>query len=567
MDRSSNKRRAQLKDFKNFLYLVWQHLRLPEPTQVQYDIADFLQSRQEKMCIQAYRQVGKTYIAAAFIVYMLYHNPEFKIAVVSKSKDFAKKITFHCLKLLEMPICKHMVPTKDNRSSTTSFDIATCTPIMSPSVACFGITSQVTGTRADIILIDDVEISENCATADARERLEGQTREFVYVGKEKAQIIYLGTPHTEDSLYTKLEAKGYEVRIWPFEVPEDQDFYEGKLTPYVTKFFKENAIGEILDEERWPEAERIKRLSEGAAHYRLQNMLDTRLSDADRRPLKIHDLLVMDVDPEVAPEKLVWARDPTVACEDSDVPCVGLMGDRFYRPWQQLGDWVPYTGAVMAIDPSGRGADETSYAVVKQVNGYFYVTACGGYRGGYSEETLKSLAMLAQTHKVRKIIVESNFGDGTWTELFRPVLNNVYPCVIEEIKHHKQKEVRILETLEPITTNHRLVIDKDVIRQDYSSAMKKGGNSPEKYMLMYQFSRFTRDRGTLKHDDRLDALQMAVQEFRASAAIDADKEMKRRQEESFDKYLNKHFKQDYKPKGPAKRYNSLTKKSDKPTWF
>jgi hypothetical protein len=43
----------KLKDFRNFLYVIWKHLRLPQPTALQYDIATYLQS-DERRIICAY---------------------------------------------------------------------------------------------------------------------------------------------------------------------------------------------------------------------------------------------------------------------------------------------------------------------------------------------------------------------------------------------------------------------------------------------------------------------------------------------------------------------------------
>ena len=43
---------TNLKDFRNFLYLVWKHLNLPEPTAVQYDIADYIQHSPQRPTIK-----------------------------------------------------------------------------------------------------------------------------------------------------------------------------------------------------------------------------------------------------------------------------------------------------------------------------------------------------------------------------------------------------------------------------------------------------------------------------------------------------------------------------------
>jgi hypothetical protein len=207
-----------------------------------------------------------------------------------------------------------------------------------------------------------------------------------------------------------------------------------------------------------------------------------------------------------------------------------------------VGDWIGYNGSVMAIDPSGRGADETAYAVVKMLNGTLYVTAAGGIPGGYSPQTLGLLAEIAKRQKVNHIIVEANFGDGMFTELLKPVLAKVHPCMIEEVKHSIQKERRIIDTLEPVLNQHRLVIDTGVIRHDMASTRDMPPEKALQYQLMYQLSRVTRARGALAHDDRLDALAMGVGYWSEKMAQDADKKMAVRKTAVLDKELKKFLK-------------------------
>ena len=151
------------------------------------------------------------------------------------------------------------------------------------------------------------------------------------------------------------------------------------------------------------------------------------------------------------------------------MPNVAFAGERYHRPMKALGDHIPFTGSVLAIDPSGRGKDETGYAVCKMLNGYLYVPEAGGLQGGYDEETLTKLANIAKEHAVNYVITESNFGDGLFNEVLKPVLNKIYPLSIEEVRHHTQKEQRIIDTLEPVMAGHRLVIDPEVIKKDFDT--------------------------------------------------------------------------------------------------
>jgi hypothetical protein len=154
-----------VKNFKNFLYLAWQHLNLPNPTPIQYDIADYLQNGSKRIVIEAFRGVGKSWITSAFVCHQLLLNPQRNILVVSASKNRADDFSTFCLRLLsEMPMLKHLYPKTDQRQSKISFDVATATASQQPSVKSLGITSQITGSRADLVIADDVETSGNTQT-------------------------------------------------------------------------------------------------------------------------------------------------------------------------------------------------------------------------------------------------------------------------------------------------------------------------------------------------------------------------------------------------------------------
>jgi len=246
----------------------------------------------------------------------------------------------------------------------------------------------------------------------------------------------------------------------------------------------------------------------------------------------LSDLIIMGVDSTTAPEKPVWTKDPRNKL--ADLPNVGLPGDFFYSPETKLGDWIEYHGSVLSIDPSGRGKDETGYAVVKMLNGYLYVSECGGLRGGYKDENLKTLSVIAKRNDVNLILIESNFGDGMFMELLKPVLRKIHNVTIEEIRSNVQKEKRIIDTLEPVMNQHRLVVDPKVIEKDYQTVQDYPIESQARYMLFHQMTRITKDRGALVHDDRLDALQMAVQYWVDFMAADAEMEIRSRKEDLFD---------------------------------
>lgn len=508
----------EFKDFRHFLVAVWLHLGLPDPTPIQFDIARYLQKGPKRMIIMAFRGIGKSWITSAFVCWLLLNNPQLKILVVSASRERADSFSIFTKRLInEMEVLQPLIPRDDQRTSNIAFDVGPAAAAHAPSVKSIGIGGQITGSRADVIIADDVEVPKNSMTQIQRDKLSEMVKEFDAVLSPGGRIIYLGTPQSEMSIYNVLRRRGYKARIWPARIPDAKRIkgYDGNLAPYITKLIdKGTKVGEPTDPKRFNHYDLAEReASYGRSGFALQFMLDTTLSDSERYPLKLSDLLVMDVNPDMHPIKVVWARDPDLVVDD--LHPVGLAGDRYYKPmWVSDERWVEYTGSVMAIDPSGRGKDETAYAVVKMGLGMLYCPDAGGVSGGYEDNTLKALAEIAKKNKVNKILIESNFGDGMFTKLFQSVLQKIYPCSIEEVRHSKQKELRIIDTLEPVLNQHRLVMSRTVIENDLKTEPM--------YQLFYQMSRLTRDRGALAHDDRIDVLAMAVAYWVAYLARDVE---------------------------------------------
>ena len=534
----------QLKDFRNFLYMAWEHLNLPNPTPIQYDIAEYIQQGPKRRVVQAFRGVGKSWITSAYVCHQLLLDPTKNILVVSASKQRADDFSTFTLRLIsEMSILKHLKPLESQRNSKVAFDVGPAPASHAPSVVSKGITSQITGSRADLIVADDVESLNNSATQTMRDKLSEGIKEFDAVLKPGGDIVFLGTPQTESSIYSVLPERGFKTQIWPARYPNKSQKrgYGNYLAPQILKKIEDDPElkSQPTDPDRFDSEDLMEReASYGRTGFALQFMLDPSLSDADRYPLKLSDLVVMSLNPRDGPEKPVWASSAENMIQD--LPNVGMPGDRFYGP-VTLGDgsWASYTGSVMAIDPSGRGADETAYAVVKMLNGFLFVTDAGGLPGGYSDDTLKRLAVVAKEQEVNLIIVESNFGDGMFTQLLKPVLGKIYRCTVDEVKHSTQKERRICDTLEPPMNSHRLVVDRKVIEKDYDSTRHMPSEKALRYQLIYQMSRITRERGSLAHDDRLDVLAMAVGYWADQMAQDVDKQIEDRKDRRLQRELEK----------------------------
>jgi len=532
-------------DFKLFLQALWGQLDLPSPTRAQYAIADYLQHGPKRLQIQAFRGVGKSWITGAFVLWTLFKDKEKKIMIISASKERADNMSIFLQKLIiETPWLNHLQPRGDDaRWSRISFDVA-CSPHQAPSVKSVGITGQLTGSRADLMILDDIEVPGNSMTELMREKLLQlcTEAESILTPKEDSRILFLGTPQTTFTVYRKLAERNYRPFVWPSRYPRDVAKYEGLLAPQLQEDIDMGAEEwTVTDPDRFDNDDLLEReASMGRSNFMLQFMLDTSLSDAEKFPLKMADLIVTSVNPKSAPDNIIWCSDPANVIKDA--PTVGLPGDYFYSPMQQQGTWEPYTETICSIDPSGRGTDETAACYLSQRNGILYLHEMRAYRDGYSDNTLLDILRGCKKFNVTKLLIETNFGDGIVAELFRKHLQQTKQAIdIEEVRANVRKEDRIIDALEPVLNQHRLVVDRGVIDWDYKSNKDAAPEERLLYMLFYQMSRMCREKGAVKHDDRLDALAQGVKYYTDALAISAQETINLRKRDEWNYMLDEWF--------------------------
>jgi hypothetical protein len=509
-----------------FLSLVWKSLDLPRPTRAQLAIAEYLQNGPKRLQISAFRGLGKSWIAAAFVLWTLWNDIDKKILVVSASKQRADDFTIFTQKCIqEFEWLSHMRPRDDDqRWSRVSFDVAGCRPAQSPSVKSVGITGQITGSRADLIVFDDVEVPANSATDMMREKLlqlvtEGES---VLTPKRDSRIVFLGTPQTTFTIYRTLRERNYRPMVWPARYPKSLVGYEEILAPQLLSDIEDKGLDAIAwapTDTRFSEINLLEReQSMSRSNFMLQFMLDTSLSDALKFPLKLSDFSVFPLDPQRGPSDVIWGADKETLL---DMPAVALPGDRWHRPKSTI-DYVPYNQTIIAVDPSGRGKDETVAVVLSQINGFIFVRDMLATQDGYSDTTLRGILTLARKYGSSVCLIESNFGDGAIMELMKKHAQEMkVGMMFEEVRATTRKEDRIIDTLEPVLNQHRLIIDQKLIDWDYRSNPEMAPEERLPRMLMYQLTRMCREKGAVKHDDRVDALALGVKYFQDILAISA----------------------------------------------
>lgn len=537
-------------NFWAFVYIVWKSIGLPKPTPIQVDIAQFLQNPpSDRVIIQGFRGVAKSFLTCAYAVWRLWSDRDLKVLIISASSDRADANARFIKSIINtLPFLEDMKATKDQLDTQNLFSVGGAKADISPSVKSVGITGQITGTRADLLISDDVEVPKNSGTQLQREKLAEAVKEYDAILKPNGQIIYLGTPQNEASLYNTLQNRGYVTRIWTVLYPENQAeraSYGDTLAPFIAKRYDSDPdkyAGQPTDPERFDDIEIAKRkLSYGKAGFALQFMLNTNLSDYEKYPLKVSDLIIEELDMHETSVKWSWANG--VQQRLQDIPCVAMKGDMYYAPLSRSPDTMPYTGTVMAIDPSGRGKDESSYAIVKCLNGYLFLMDVGGFEEGYSDLTLTKMAQIAKFWNVNEVVVEANFGDGMFTKVMTPIFNKIHPVAIQEVKNTKQKELRIIDTLEPVLMRHKLIVNKSVIENDY-----RRFETNQAYSFIYQMTRICRDKNAIAHDDRLDAVTMAVAYWLDNMDIDGEQSTKQGLEGDIEDWITVGILQKHEPR-------------------
>lgn len=537
---------APLDEFVFFLAYAMRELGLAEePTKQQCAVADWMQGGPDRQLTVAFRGLGKSLLASLYACWRLRMDRNERILVVSATSVKATDFTGYMLKAMaEVDLLRCLLPELGDRSSMTAFDVAGAVVEQSPSVRSMGVMGSVTGQRCSCAVLDDIETLANVVTQLKQERVAHAVTEIEAILKPDEgqllprQVLYLGTPHTEASIYLRLvRERGYRARYWPARYPDDLEPYAGDLCPRIRQELEEDPglVGQPTDPERFSDEDLLKRqASTTRASFLLQYQLNTRLANLDHYPIRLGDLVVMDLDGKALPEVVVHSTQPDERIRE--LVCLGMGADcHYFRPGWVHG-WVTQDerwSCVMAIDPAGRGRDELAWAVVAELNGNLFLLESGGTQKGYDAPVLEHLANVAKRWKVTLVKPEPNMGDGMFSALLQPYLTRIWPCTIEEPPWSSvRKEVRICDTLGPVIQQHRLVVNTDVLRRDY----RETEEDPETGLLRslaFQMSRLTNERGCLSWDDRVDALALAVAHYTDAARQDQLVEQQERADAMF----------------------------------
>jgi hypothetical protein len=494
------------KDFRLFAYRVFEalgHKLSKEDDWILYDIAHYLQHGPSRRQVRAMRGVGKSVMCAAYIVWRIYCDPNITIGVVAGAANLAQDLVELSRKIIDLlEMCHHLKPKEEDKDGAFQFVTGARTrPSKDKTVWACGLTSQKTGHHFDLLIGDDLETPENSDDPFKRERVLYLVSEFEDLINPGGQGVLLNTPQHNNSVYIALEKRSWIARTWPAEYPLLSDHtYTKNVAPSILERLAAKLVK--TGDPTYPKRFGVvyldsKKASYGLPRFALQMNCDTRLADQSKYPLKLANFIVHPCHHDSAPKRIVWG---TSEAYDGASIEMAHGTDKFYRPIMVSQDHIPYDMTLMFIDPSGGGSvsgDEVAWAIGKVAGGMIFITESGGLMGGHCEANMKHLARRAKAHGVKKVLVEGNYGKGMFSKLLAPYMGDINgPTAIEDVySTNTAKEKRIIDSLATPMATHRVVIDEMVAKDS---------------ILMAQLTNIAYQSGSLRHDDRVEALACCV---------------------------------------------------------
>lgn len=532
--RATSLERDPLKiDSRNFLYKAWKTWFQADPNPLMYDFWEWLTRGPDLQIAMGFRGFSKSFLMVTYCAHLFYDDPEDQILNLAGSVNSAKGNAALLFGMIQgFDWLGHLRPRGFDRQSAQAFDVYGSKHEKSESFASLAILSgDKTGRRCRVAVLDDVETPTTAASENDRTELRRHVDEVGgAILKPDGIIRVIGTAQTEDTIYIHhlADQKGFANRIWPVQYPTPIELghYGPWLAPSIrTKLEASPELVETATEPvRFPE--RViasKRTLFGLHAFRREFLMWTDAGGLETKPLKLRDLIVIDVSvpslqtPLRLPSDLLWAPYPANAIPDLSVD--SLNGDStLYFPMDTptfRDYWQAPDRTILQIDPSGGGADEVVWDVLSELAGRVFLLASGASLQGFTAGTMSAIAKMAKQWGVQRVRIEKNFGGGMFSELLRPyLLKECCECSIEEEWATGAKEARIVDTLEPVISDHRLVVNRSVLMQDYPILYDTVEDSKKRnYRLTYQLTRITREKGGLPHDDRVDCLSAGVASF------------------------------------------------------
>ncbi|MDB5477722.1 MAG: hypothetical protein JWM96_217, partial [Alphaproteobacteria bacterium] len=370
--------------------------------------------RRKRLLLMAFRGSGKSTLVGLFCTWLLCHNPDLRIMIVSADEALAENMLRHIRHILEKhPLAQSLLPKRKQIWASDRLLIEREMIGRDPSIRATGIHSNLTGSRADIIICDDVEVPNTSDTPLKRDKLRHALSELDFILVPDGMILYVGTPHAEDSLYKK---GGFLDLYKRLEIP--------------------------LDETAWPERfsfETIEQMKLAVGHRVFASQMQL-------MPMSLHEAhldadLIAIYDGEIKPAASSCYWDPAFGHAAGDNSVIA------YVVFDHENQAYLHDLLYLKINP--QLPDDAASQQCAQVIHFL------------------------QRHAIRNIVLEGN-GIGQFLPgLLRQKLKQAdYPCGVQVVHNNTNKNLRILTAFEARRAAKAFAIHTRVARTNFLAEMK-----------------------------------------------------------------------------------------------
>lgn len=414
--------------------VVWNRRQKQGTPAVHLRIARWLENRwsrkETRLLLMAFRSCGKSTIVGLFAAWLLWRNPALRILVLAADGTLAAKMVRNTKRIIEKhPLTRVLKPEKADQWAADRFTVKREAEWRDPSMVAFGIGANITGSRADFIICDDVEVPNTCDSREKRINLRERLAELSFVLVPGGTQLYVGTPHSHETIYDESFLPDYKALRVPLVDANGQ-----------------SAWPERFDDE---DIDRLRR-SGGPRRFAAQMMLEA----------------VPVEDARLRADMLRWYSDESVYTEANGQAVLHVCGKRMVScsAW-----WDPAFG--------GEG-DGSVLAIVygDEVGEYWlhhlaYLKVDAASPDDEATQQCRMIAALCWTHHVPSVTVEIN-GIGR----FLPAIlrrESRGRLAVVEASSRRAKDLRILEGFDAVLAARALHVHQGVKRTPFIDEMSE----------------------------------------------------------------------------------------------
>lgn len=400
-----------------------------------------------RLLLLVFRSAGKSTLIGIFCAWLLLQDPELRILVLSAEQDLARKMVRNVQRIIERhPLTRGLIPRRADQWSADQFTVRRRMTRRDPSLLARGIGANITGSRADVVICDDVEVPNTCNTPAKRQELRERLREIAYVLVPGGLQLYAGTPHSYYSIYA--DAPRPEI---------------GEVEPFLAAFTSLRIP--LLDDHggsRWPERFPLDKVEEmrrhtGPAKFESQMLLRPRTLDEVR----------------LDPDRLLRYEAPLEYRESNGQGSLSIDGRRLVSA---SGWWDPAYGAPGTGDASVVAAVFVDEQGLYWLHGVRYLHHDPARTREVDEATqlCRQVAAFARDLYLPALAIETN-GLGRFLPalLRRELATQGAGCSVIEHTSRTAKDQRILDAFDPILAAAALHAHADVWATPFIEEMRQ----------------------------------------------------------------------------------------------